>query len=157
MLRSYDLLTTFIFPIYDFLIPFFKATVITIVIWLFHFDSSFPFQSCWNILAPPLESEIMDGFWCSRSLNDRIGLLNMIGSFASGTTASIVAKNWTNNSSQPFKELQGSNSEFKLITSKSITRKILGLFWNNFRTNLEPFWDHFGTIWHNFWTILGPF
>ena len=78
-------------------------------------------------------------------------------SFASGATASIVAKNWTNNLSQPFKELQGSNSEFKLITSKSITQKILGIFWDNLRNNLEPFWDHFGTIWHNFGTILGPF
>ena len=65
----------------------------------------------------------------------------MIGLFASGATTYIVAKNLTNNSSQWFKELQGSNSEFKLITSKSITRKILGLFWDNFRTNLEPFWD----------------
>ena len=86
---------------------------------------------------------------------------DMIGSFVSGATTSIVAKNWTNNLSQPFKELQGSNSEFKLITSKSITQKILGLFWDNFRTILEPFWDHIGTIlgpfWDYFGNILGPF
>ena len=49
----------------------------------------------WPHLAESIESEIMDGFWCSRSLNDCIGLPNMIGSFASGATASIVAKNWT--------------------------------------------------------------
>ena len=108
-------------------------------------------------LAESIESEIMGRFWCSRSLNDHIVLLNMIGSFPSGATASIVAKNWTNKFYQPFKELQGSNLEFKLITSKSITRKILGLFWDNFRTNLEPFWDHFWTIWHNFGTIFRQF
>ena len=45
----------------------------------------------------------------------------MIESFASGTTASLVAKNLNKKSSQPFEELQGSNLEFKLITPKSIT------------------------------------
>ena len=45
----------------------------------------------------------------------------MIGSFASGTTASLVAKNVTKKLNQPFEELQGSNSEFRLITPKPIT------------------------------------
>ena len=45
----------------------------------------------------------------------------MIGSFASGATASLVAKNRTKKLSQPFEEQQGSNLEFKLITPKSIT------------------------------------
>ena len=50
----------------------------------------------------------------------------MIGSFESGATASMVAKSGTNkiiqmSISQPFEELQGLNSEFKLITPKSIT------------------------------------
>ena len=47
----------------------------------------------WPHLAESIESEIMDGFCCSRSLNDHIGLPNMIGSFASGATRSLVAKN----------------------------------------------------------------
>ena len=42
-----------------------------------------------------LESEIMDGFSHSRCLNDRIDLLYMIGSFASGAHVSLVAKNGT--------------------------------------------------------------
>ena len=46
-------------------------------------------------LALPISPEIMDGFWCSRCLNDRIDLLYMIGSFASGANVSLVAKNWT--------------------------------------------------------------
>ena len=35
----------------------------------------------------------MDGFLCSRCLNDHINLPDMIGTFASGAKASLVAKN----------------------------------------------------------------
>ena len=45
----------------------------------------------------------------------------MIESFAKGATASLVAKNRTKILSQLFEELQGPNSEFKLITHKPIT------------------------------------
>ena len=41
----------------------------------------------------PIESEIMDGFWCSRCLNNHINLPDMIGSFLSGATTSMVVKN----------------------------------------------------------------
>ena len=108
----------------------------------------------WPHLAESIESEIMDGFWCSRCLNDLIDLPNIIGSFASNATVSIVAKNWTKNISQPFKELHGSDSEFKLITPKSIIGTISGLFWDHFGTILGPSWDYFGTI---LGTILGQF
>ena len=40
----------------------------------------------------PIESEIMDGFWHSRCLNNRIDLSDMIGTLASGTNASLMAK-----------------------------------------------------------------
>ena len=53
-----------------------------------------------------------DRLWCLGCLNECIEVPNMIGSFESGATASIVAKNWTENLSQPFEELQGSNSKF---------------------------------------------
>ena len=43
-------------------------------------------------LGMPIDSEIMDGFLHSRCLNDRIALLYMIGSFASGANVSLVAK-----------------------------------------------------------------
>ena len=55
----------------------------------------------------------------------------MIGSFANGATTSLASKNGTK-TYQPFEELQGSNSEFELITSKPITR-------TNFETNLSRF------------------
>ena len=56
----------------------------------------------------------------------------MIGSFASGATASLLVENDTNKISQLFEELQGSNSEFELITPKPITRTY-------FETNLSRF------------------
>ena len=46
----------------------------------------------------------------------------MLGSFASSATASLLVKNDTNKIYQLFEELQGSNSEFELITPKPITR-----------------------------------
>ena len=46
-------------------------------------------------LALPISPEIMDRFWCSRCLNDHIEASHMMGSLASGTTNSLVAKIWT--------------------------------------------------------------
>ena len=46
-------------------------------------------------LGMPIDSETMDGFLHSRCLNNRINLLYMIGSFASGANVSLVAKNGT--------------------------------------------------------------
>ena len=44
-------------------------------------------------LAQSIDSEIMDGFWHQRCLNNCINLFYMIGSFASGTNVSLVTKN----------------------------------------------------------------
>ena len=55
-------------------------------------------------------------FFIGRCFNGCINLPNMIGSFESGATASLGAKNGTEKLSQPFEELQGSNLESKLIT-----------------------------------------
>ena len=85
-------------------------------------------QNWCTILALPIKSKIIDRFWCSKCLNHCIDLHNVIGSLESGSTASIVAKNWTRNLSQLFKELQSSNSEFKLITPKPITKTYFDLF-----------------------------
>ena len=52
-----------------------------------------------GILVTPLfqsiESKMMDRFWCSRCLNNSIGLFYMIGSFAGGANVSLVVKNGT--------------------------------------------------------------
>ena len=74
----------------------------------------------------------MDRFRGSRCLYNRIDLPDIMGSFASGATASQVAKNGTKYLSEPFEELQGSYLEFKLINPKHITG-------TNFETNLSRF------------------
>ena len=51
-----------------------------------------------------IKSPLVDRFWCLRCLNDRINLSNMTALFASGTTASPVAKNGTKNLCQPFED-----------------------------------------------------
>ena len=62
----------------------------------------------------------------------------MIGSFASGTTVPQVAKNGTKKLSQPFEELEGSNSEFKLITPRPITETYFET--NLSSTNASSWW-----------------
>jgi len=46
-------------------------------------------------LALPISPEIMDGFWCSRCLNDRIEVPDMMRLFAGGATTPLVVKIWT--------------------------------------------------------------
>ena len=48
-----------------------------------------------TIMDLPISSEMIDRFWHSRCLNDRIDLFYMIESFASGPNVSMVAKNGT--------------------------------------------------------------
>ena len=70
-----------------------------------------------------IKSSLMGRFWCFKCLKDRIDLPVMIRSFASITTALLMAKNGTKKVSQLFEELQGSNLECKLFvfTPKYIT------------------------------------
>ena len=51
------------------------------------------FWNCCTILDLCLISEIIDGFWSSRCLNDRINLPDKIGSFSSSATTTMVVKN----------------------------------------------------------------
>ena len=59
------------------------------------FRSSVPFRNCCKLLALPISPDIMDGFWCSRCLNDRIEVPKMMGSFLGGSTTPLVVKNGT--------------------------------------------------------------
>ena len=43
-------------------------------------------------LALPISPEIMDRFWCSRCLNDRIEVSDMMRLFAGGATTPLVVK-----------------------------------------------------------------
>ena len=93
------------------------------------------------ILALPIESEIMDGFWCSRCLNDRIDLPDMIGSFASGATASMVAKSGTK---KIIPLLRNFNRDFALSRGKIW----LWLFYNFFCVMIPWFYTkNFKSFW----------
>ena len=46
-------------------------------------------------LALPISPSIMDRFWCSRCLNDRVEVPDMIRLFAGGATTPLVVKIWT--------------------------------------------------------------
>merc|ERR1712148_126589 len=54
-----------------------------------------------GILSLGLKSEINDGFWSSRCLNDPVDLPDKIGSFLSGAATSMVVKNGTKKNFSP--------------------------------------------------------
>ena len=57
-------------------------------------------------------------FWCSRCLNDRVDLLYMIGSFASGANVSLVAKNGTKQPWVKIENLCDFDRDFALFRGK---------------------------------------
>ena len=61
-----------------------------------------PFWNCCTILDLCLKSEIINGFWSSRCLNDHIDVPDKIGSFSSGATTSMVVKNGTKKTFEGF-------------------------------------------------------
>ena len=71
-----------------------------------------------------IDSEILDGFWHSRCLNNRIDLPNMIRSLASGANASLVAKNGTK---QPWVKIENS-CDFDRNFGQNLTMAILYFF-----------------------------
>ena len=69
------------------IMPSYKSSVLLLLL-LLH-------RNWCTILDLCLKYEIMDGFWNSRCLNDRIDVHHKIGSFSSGATTSMVVKNGT--------------------------------------------------------------
>merc|ERR1712030_58187 len=68
-----------------------------------------------GILSLCLKSEIMDGFWSSRCLNDPVDLPDKIGSFLSGAATSMVVKNGTKKNFSPkIQKNKGSSNKKKL-------------------------------------------
>ena len=64
------------------------------------FSFTYPNVLLWNsLILHPLQlsitQPIMDGFWCSRCLNDRIAVPEMMGSFSGGSTTPLVVKSGT--------------------------------------------------------------
>ena len=79
-------------------------------------------------LGMPIDSEIMDIFWCSRCLNNCIEVPNMMRLFAGGTATPLVVKIWTK---QPWVKIENScnfDCNFALFRGKIW----LWLFYNFF-------------------------
>ena len=69
-------------------------------------------------LAPPIFPEIMDGFWCSRCLNDRIKVPHMMRLFAGGATTPLVVKIWTKQPWVKIENLRDFDRNFVLFRGK---------------------------------------
>ena len=54
----------------------------------------FPWNCC-MLIPLPISHEIMDGFWCSRCLNDRIKVPDMMRFFVGGALTPLVVEIWT--------------------------------------------------------------
>ena len=58
-------------------------------------------------LALPISPEIIDGFWCSRCLNNCIEVPKMMRLLAGGATTPLVVKIWTK---QPWVKIENSHN-----------------------------------------------
>ena len=79
-------------------------------------------------LALPISYEIMDGFSCSRCLNDCIEVPDMMRLFAGGATTPLVVKIWTK---QPWVKIENSRN-FDRNFALSRGKIWLWLFYNYF-------------------------
>ena len=69
-------------------------------------------------LALPLSPEIMDGFWCSRCLNDRIKVPDMMRLFPGGATTPLVVKIGTKQPWVKIENLRNFDRNFALYRGK---------------------------------------
>ena len=83
------------------IIPSYKPSVLLLLLLLQNCCMQ-QFRNCCTILDLCLKSEIMDRFWSSRCLNDRINVPDKIASFSSGATTSMVVKNGTKKTFEGF-------------------------------------------------------
>merc|ERR1712074_128372 len=82
--------------------------------------------SC-TILSLCLKSEIMDGFWSSRCLNDRIDLPDKMRSFLSGAATPMVVKSGTKKYFSPkntknYKNSYKEPSNIKIIENRPLQK-----------------------------------
>ena len=100
-------------------------------------DSSDPthlIRNCCMLLALPISFEIMDGFWCSRCLNDHIDVPDMMGSFSGGAITTLVVKNWTKQPWLKIENLRDFDRDFTLSRGK-IWLWLFHTFFYSFRSH----------------------
>ena len=111
-------------------------------------------------LALPISPEIMDGFWCSRCLNDRIKVPEMMRLFAGGAKTPLVVKIWTKHPWVKIEYLRNFNRDFAPFIGKIL----LWLFYNLFSVMVprfytkivKSFWSKM-KVWRQFFQILISF
>ena len=111
-------------------------------------------------LALPISPETMDRFWCSRCLNDRIKVLNMMRLFVGRATTPLVVKIWTKHPWVKIENSRNFDRNFVLFRGKIW----LWLFYNLFcvtvlrfyTENLKSFWLKM-KAWQWFFQILISF
>merc|ERR1711984_24288 len=92
-----------------------------------------------GILSLCLKSEIMDGFWSSRCLNDPVDLLDKIGSFLSGAATSMVVKNGTKKNFSPKNTKNYKNSYKGSSNKKKLENRPPKSGHSDSRSNFEIF------------------
>ena len=86
-----------------------------------------------------LKSEIMDGFWSSRCLNDRIDLPDKIESFLSGSTIPMVVKSGTKKNFSPKNTKTDKNSYKEYSNKKKLENRPPKRGHSDSRSNFEIF------------------
>ena len=79
-------------------------------------------------LALPISPLIIDGFWCSRCLNDRIKVPHMMR-FAGGATTPLVVKIWTKQTWVKIEYSRNFDCNFALFKGKIWLWLFYNLFW----------------------------
>ena len=112
-------------------------------------------------LTLPISPEIMDIFWCSRCLNDRIKVSDMMRLFAGGATTPLVVKIWTKQPWVKIEYLRNFDRNFALFKGKIwlwlFYNFICGLILKFYTKNLKSFrlkikaWWRFLRILISFW------
>ena len=90
-------------------IPSYKSSVLLLLLLLL--------WNCCTILDLCLKSEIMDGFWSSRCLNDCIDMPDKMGSFLSSATTPMVVKSGTKKYFSP-KNTKNDKNRYKEHSNK---------------------------------------
>ena len=97
----------------------------------------FLLRNCCMLLALPMSHEIMDGFWCSRCLNDWIKVLNIRRLLTGDATTPLVVEIWTK---KPWVKIE--NLHFALL----ISPEIMDGFWCsrclNHCIKVPTWWDY---------------
>ena len=108
-------------------------------------------------MGMPIDSEIMDGFWHSRCLNDRIKVADIMRLFAGGATTPLVVKIWTKQPWVKIEYLCDFDRDFSLFRGQIWLWLSYNFFALWFQDSTQKISSHFDQKWRrdsNFSRIL---